>query len=443
MQNQHIIGQLTVEIHGANTANAGDYQQACSQQVRSERFLSALNEELDRLAGDGVVLQIPRLEIELRMEREGDFERAFPEALRKALAHQVAHAHQQTMSVGKSVIALALHFLERGTLPWNASAQQKSAVQHLLTTADIGEAEAFLQEMEQRAAQQPSMWLRLICAVGLERVKYLLRSRYSFSSGLLEWLAELAAAPGDATMDGSASPQGLPGTPLAALRIWQLALQHRDLAARGEYIFQEKLKGLIPAQQPFFENKATRPERIDPAEWMSPVAVDVPFEEAVFIQNAGVVLLAPFFLVLFERTGLVENRRFVSEEAQHTAVHLLQYLVTGEQQVWEYDLSLHKLLCDVPEEMPIHRFTLLSDAQRTEADELLKEAIRQWAVLKSTSAAGLREMFLQREGKLTRDGRHGRLQVERKAVDVLMERLPWGFSVIKLPWMEGVLYVEW
>jgi hypothetical protein len=35
------------------------------------------------------------------------------------------------------------------------------------------------------------------------------------------------------------------------------------------------------------------------------------------------------------------------------------------------------------------------------------------------------------------------LRVERQAEDALLERLPWGWSWIRLPWMEHPLQVEW
>jgi hypothetical protein len=35
------------------------------------------------------------------------------------------------------------------------------------------------------------------------------------------------------------------------------------------------------------------------------------------------------------------------------------------------------------------------------------------------------------------------LKVQPRAFDMLLDRLPWGFSIIKLPWMQGVLHVEW
>ena len=35
------------------------------------------------------------------------------------------------------------------------------------------------------------------------------------------------------------------------------------------------------------------------------------------------------------------------------------------------------------------------------------------------------------------------LQVETRAVDVLLDQLPWGLSMIRTPWMHAMLNVDW
>jgi hypothetical protein len=35
------------------------------------------------------------------------------------------------------------------------------------------------------------------------------------------------------------------------------------------------------------------------------------------------------------------------------------------------------------------------------------------------------------------------LQVEANTADILLDQLPWGISMIKLPWMGMMLWVEW
>jgi hypothetical protein len=80
---------------------------------------------------------------------------------------------------------------------------------------------------------------------------------------------------------------------------------------------------------------------------------------------------------------------------------------------------------------------------KDESETLLKAAIKHWSALKNTSPDGLREGFLQREGKLILNDFQDRLIVESKAQDVLLSYLPWGYSIFKLAWMKGALYIEW
>ena len=85
----------------------------------------------------------------------------------------------------------------------------------------------------------------------------------------------------------------------------------------------------------------------------------------------------------------------------------------------------------------------LSPEMLDECDDLLREVISQWAVLKSTSPDGLRVSFLQRPGKLYTKNDEPHLLIETNVLDVLLDRLPWGTGMIRLPWMEKVLRVEW
>lgn len=85
----------------------------------------------------------------------------------------------------------------------------------------------------------------------------------------------------------------------------------------------------------------------------------------------------------------------------------------------------------------------LNPEAKIECEELLQAAIGHWSVLKNTSVDGLRETFLQRNGKISRVEKGWKLQVERKTVDVLLAKLPWGLGIIKLPWMNDMMFVEW
>jgi hypothetical protein len=165
--------------------------------------------------------------------------------------------------------------------------------------------------------------------------------------------------------------------------------------------------------------------------------------EGIFIVNAGVVLLHPFLKQFFETTRLTEQKEFINNDTQQRALYLLHYLAAGNATPEEHELTIAKVLCayDFAETVP--KNIILSKAELTEADQLLEAVISQWTILKSTSIAGLREGFLQRNGKLYRKNDNLYLQVEIGSIDMLLDYLPWNLSIIKLPWMKEMLRVEW
>ena len=108
-----------------------------------------------------------------------------------------------------------------------------------------------------------------------------------------------------------------------------------------------------------------------------------------------------------------------------------------------YQLILPKVLCGLPLNLPLDYSIQISPAEQAEADHLLSAVIEHWGALGSTSPGGLREGFLQREGKLEKRQSGWLLHIESKTLDILLDRLPWNLSLLKLPWMEEVLKVEW
>jgi hypothetical protein len=78
--------------------------------------------------------------------------------------------------------------------------------------------------------------------------------------------------------------------------------------------------------------------------------------KSIFINNAGLIILHPFLQNLFTATGLVQLGNFKDNLSKQKAVHLLQYLVNGQQQQPEYMMPLNKILCGLSDEEHIDRF---------------------------------------------------------------------------------------
>ncbi|MCB9234932.1 MAG: hypothetical protein H6581_24975 [Bacteroidia bacterium] len=163
-----------------------------------------------------------------------------------------------------------------------------------------------------------------------------------------------------------------------------------------------------------------------------------------FIPLAGLALLAPFIPVFFEKVGLLDEKgNFSRPENQRRAACLLHYLACGQDEVPEFELALAKVLCGLDLSDLVWLGTPFSNLEKKEAQNLLEAVIGHWKQLKGSSPEALREGFLRRNGKLIFSENGPKLLVEAHTLDVLMAALPWGFSVIKFPWMEKMMFVEW
>lgn len=165
--------------------------------------------------------------------------------------------------------------------------------------------------------------------------------------------------------------------------------------------------------------------------------------ESIYVGMSGVVLLHPFIQPFFEELSLLDTSDFKDETARRRGAGLLQYLTVGEAEVVEYDAALLKWLCALPFETPIDSRIELTDIEKKEVDELLSMVIQHWGALGDVGVDSLRQGFLQRDGKLSKRSDGWLLQIEKQTMDILLDRLPWGFGVVKLPWQTDMLFVEW
>lgn len=166
-------------------------------------------------------------------------------------------------------------------------------------------------------------------------------------------------------------------------------------------------------------------------------------EGEIAVQNAGLVLIHPFLKSFFTELGFLDEKGQIIKSVRQVAVQTLHFLATGNEDFFEGRLVFEKFLCGVPLKMPVERKSLLSEKIKAESQQLLTEVIRQWPALKNTSPDGLRQMFFQRNGKLIQKDSGFKLIMERKAQDVLLDKLNWNISLVKVPWRKELLFVEW
>ena len=166
-------------------------------------------------------------------------------------------------------------------------------------------------------------------------------------------------------------------------------------------------------------------------------------EEEIYMTHAGLILVHPFLSTFFNRCGLWNGVAFTDVPARQRAVYLLHFLATGETRPPEYELVFPKLLCGYSLEMPLPGDIALTEEECAEGLLLLENVLQRWEKLQNSSITGLREGFLRRSGKLSSKGGRICLQVESSGIDVLLDFLPWNLSLVKLPWLKDLIYVEW
>jgi hypothetical protein len=166
--------------------------------------------------------------------------------------------------------------------------------------------------------------------------------------------------------------------------------------------------------------------------------------EELHTGDAGLVILWPFLERFFHQVGLIDqDRRFIGAHARMQAIALLSQLSLADPEPPEFRLPLAKLLCGLAPDDAFALASPLAPAQLAECERLLAAVIDHASILRGMAVASFRATFLQRAGVLSvRDGAW-LLQVERQAHDLVLDRFPWSWSWVKLPWMSDPLRVEW
>lgn len=410
---RHIIRKLALDARCTDATTGRALHSRLSESLHA-RVLPGLEDFFDSL-GD---IWLERLELDLGALPADGWEAALQERLleacKKALKAEAAQSGVPakpgaTVRPGHRAFEAYLFFLQTGRLPWWAEHYDLAALE-----------KEILERRILHAAQPADTMLALLQA----RPDALKRLVFQAGTALLQtlWirLPERQGKKAGREKPDWTRSRNDPAAQLVLLKSFAALVQaNKPAKAR---------RSLTDSTENKFEEPDTDPMGMD----------------AVFVANAGLVLLNPFLSPFFQHLGLVEKNRFTGVAEQEQAVQWLHFLATGSLECPEPELILPKLLCNMPAGFPLNRWFAPAKEQVAEAEKLLNSAIRHWTVLKNSSAAGLREGFLQRSGKLeTRaDGAH-KLTVERLAQDVLLEQLPWNINMLRLPWMEQFLFVEW
>jgi hypothetical protein len=165
------------------------------------------------------------------------------------------------------------------------------------------------------------------------------------------------------------------------------------------------------------------------------------------INNAGLVLTAPFLHHLFQKLEMLhqdeEGRTRLRDDKVSRAVHVLQYLAYGSTSANEDSLALNRIMCGLPIDKVVESTIELTESDRELCNQLLNQMIANWTVVSHMSIPALRETFLQRQGELTISSDGWKLHVQRKTLDVLVDQVPWVISVVSNNWMPHPVFVTW
>jgi len=164
------------------------------------------------------------------------------------------------------------------------------------------------------------------------------------------------------------------------------------------------------------------------------------------ISNAGLVILFPFLPMLFMRLNMLsqDRRDFNSNESKVRVIFILQHLMASEDREYdEKDLFLNRLLINYPFNEPLPKRMELNQDELNTIDSLLEAAKTNWEKMRNTSMRGFQEAFLRRAGFIEKTEREWVLTVEERAFDILLDSIPWSYKLVRLPWMENILKVNW
>lgn len=167
-------------------------------------------------------------------------------------------------------------------------------------------------------------------------------------------------------------------------------------------------------------------------------------KDGIAVTNAGLVILASYFPLLLERLGLITQGAFVSEEAQKNAVHYLQYVATGMGHTEEMHLPLAKVLAGMHPSQPVEDGIAITESEIALIEGMIHTITTQhWSSIGESSIEGFRGNWLARNGLLIEESDRWELVVEKRPYDLLLNRSPFSFSIVKNPWMNRPLHVQW
>ncbi len=471
---RHIIHKQKIRLELSDAANASTIQNKVSDLFHNG-LTARLEKALDEIVPENKWLRLESLHLNLGVidlsQFEQEFERILTNRWRDAITVEMYNSSHHDHN--RNAFEALTRFLDAGILPWWAEINNIQEWEKELVS-DAGENDwKFLTGwLRNNSVNRPSVIKRLVWQFSDDLLEIILG--YSSPAFKPLWTSSYRDFQQLLKNQYALNPEKIRNN------VWEYSLQEILAAEPSTHASPEKLIYLIlrATISGLGEPVKGNAETGDGKEIIQPGAVRSAFnkiqkekvinqkdkivsenqvsgkksqqpgsnlalEGSLYVKTSGVVILYPFLQLFFEELGWVKAKSFLSETFLHRAVLILYYLSTGQTQAAEYDLVLEKILCGMPLEDPIPQQLEITEQEKAECEQLLHAVINNWPPLKNTTIEGLRTTFLQREGRLDLSETGWSLYVEKKTVDILFDKMPWGFSIVKLPWMKNILSVEW
>ena len=424
----HLIQKNTLEV----ILPRPDQSQALTRRIETlyeGEVLPALEGLFDKLAPDGREIHIDQMSIEVVLE-EGLSDRdfcqqmvaAFAEGLKQQISHHPSKDAEESLEVSESIESDHPHmwfdafiqFIEEGYFPW--------------WMADLD-----FHEFENKLLQHFQSDVLDYLSSHYQRLTIRQRFLWQFSSSFAQALSREGLKPKEYQIWQHPIAKNHPER--FRQKVWDWICMKPPLQA--EIGIEDYIESHFSEHRPQVKAEKVTPGRKEEEN------SGLPKTEPLYMNKAGLVLLAPYLPFLFDHFQWLEERRFVNDTVRMRAVHLIEYLASGKEGIPESNLLMAKWLCGVPLAAPILRELVLTQEEKHQADELLDTLIHRWPKMHNSNHYTLRTVFLQRAGKRYRQENAWHLQVESHTLDVLLQFLPWSISMVHLPWLEEMIWVEW
>jgi hypothetical protein len=482
----HIIRHVSLDLHYKGKVNGWEVQEEAKQWLND--LFNKLEPELEKISSDKTWLSLDSLNIEIDVHggswKEDAINHAARQILDKLQLQRLKISEEtknETHTTQQHFAAIYLHYLQYGHLPWNASHISNTywekqveklidgmeanlllsiirilnnngpAILRLVRSVSPGSMLNALQkninvlETEQKKIIHDA---RTLIAIAKRHTKNeaLTKSFFIYvlytitkSAKLVVPLSILQEVQLDRSFERIFHKQDFASTAFKSLQ--EISLQQMPVAKAKEKIerdlYPQNKNELIESKSIADEKQKSKSKKAE-KKWQEE---KVEISDAIYLSNAGLVIIAAYLARLFENLGWWKDNKWKERNA---AVCLLQYIATGQPKMEEFELVLPKILCGLqPEDVIDPTYFFITEQMQQEVTDLLSSVITYWSVLKDTSIDGLRGSFLVRDGKLWKNENKWYLTVEQKGYDMLLQQIPWNISMIQLPWMDEMLTTNW